>query len=702
MVAIASLVAAGAAGASRAQQSAPAAIAAGGANVDWAITGGNNDNTHYSPLTQVTKANVSTLGVAWTASEGNNLSEFETVPVVVNGVMYYTTNSDQVRAVDAATGVLKWQYTPKVDFYKSVAGGGGGLPTNRGVTVVNGTLYLTTFDARLIALQASTGEVLWSSNIANPADNYSESSPATYWNGMLFVGSEEGDAGLRGFEAAFDASTGKQIWKFYTVPAAGQGWMPAVGDHGGGDVWMPSTIDPSTGLLYFGTGNPSPDFNNTQRPGCNQWANAVVALNAKTGKLAWAHTEFCNDVWDYDSHQQPILFNATINGKSVRVLGHGNKAGQYFFYDAKTGAVISKTAFLGGFSVPHLKPNTTGVKVCPGASGGIEYPSPAYSPQTNLVYQGSNVECEIFKVLAIADTNAHSKGQVDTGGSGVGTGTINGAMNAIDPATGKLAWKVTVGKPMNAGALTTAGGLVFAGADTGKLYAFDASTGKILWQPDLGLGFGAPPIAYEVNGTEYIAVAVGGNAISAGDNISLGGTLIAFKLGGKPVTTLPAVTNGGMVNVTLPSLAGYKQVDKYAYVNAQAHSVILQVTAALNGNNAGFNFDGYAKGQATFTVPAHWSVTIEYRNLGALPHSLAIADGTTQPVTFETFGFAPVTSPSLVTGSTNKSFVLIGFDADHAGKFYMICDVPGHLASGMWDNFVVSPTATTASISTTS
>ena len=334
---------------------------------------------------------------------------------------------------------------------------------------------------------------------------------------MLFVGSEEGDAGLRGFEAAFDATTGKQVWKFYTVPAAGQGWMPAVGDHGGGDVWMPSTIDPATGLLYFGTGNPSPDFNNTQRPGCNQWANAVVALNAKTGKLVWAHTEYCNDVWDYDSHQQPILFNATINGQMVRVLGHGNKAGQYFFYNAKTGAVISKTAFLGGFSVPHLKPNAQGVKVCPGSSGGIEYPSPAYSPQTNLVYQGSNVECEIFKVLSIADTNAHSKGQVDTGGSGVGTGTINGAMNAIDPATGKLAWKVTVGKPMNAGALTTAGGLVFAGADTGKLYAFDASTGKILWQANLGLGFGAPPIAYAVNGTEYIAVAVGGNAISAGD-----------------------------------------------------------------------------------------------------------------------------------------------------------------------------------------
>src|SRR6185437_14225136 len=199
------LVAAGSLGAHVTQPSAGARAAA--ANTDWPLFGGNADNTRYSPLTQINAAYVAKLGVAWTASEGKNLIEFETVPVVVNGTMYYTTDTDQVRAVNAATGKLLWQYTPKVDFYRSIAGGGGGVAINRGVTIVNGTVYAVTFDARLIALQASTGEKLWQTNVADPNAGYAESSPATYWNGMLFVGSEVGDAGQRGFEAAFDAKT---------------------------------------------------------------------------------------------------------------------------------------------------------------------------------------------------------------------------------------------------------------------------------------------------------------------------------------------------------------------------------------------------------------------------------------------------------------------------------------------------------------
>ena len=690
------LVAAGSLGAHVTQPSAGARAAA--ANTDWPLFGGNADNTRYSPLTQINAANVAKLGVAWTASEGKNLIEFETVPVVVNGTMYYTTDTDQVRAVNASTGKLLWQYTPKVDFYRSIAGGGGGVAINRGVTIVNGTVYAVTFDARLIALQASTGEKLWQTNVADPNAGYAESSPATYWNGMLFVGSEVGDAGQRGFEAAFDAKTGKQIWKFYTVPAPGHGWVPAVGNHGGGDVWMPSVVDPTLGMLYIGTGNPSPDFNNVDRKGCNQWANATVALNAKTGKFVWGHTEFCNDVWDYDSHQAPILFNMTINGKSTRVVGHGNKGGQYFVYNAKTGAVISHTAFLGGYSMPHLTPTAAGVKVCPGTSGGIEYGPPAYSPQTGAIYQGSNSECQIFKTIPIADTNSHQPGQVDTGGSAAGVGPISGAMNAIDPHTGKLMWKVSLTKPMNAGALATAGGLVFAGADDGHLYAFDAKTGKTLWSPNLGLGFGAPPIAYEINGTEYIAVAAGGNLISAGDSIPMGGTLAVFKLGGKPITKLPAVSNGVGVPVSLPSLAGYKQVSKYVWVNAAKHHAILQIIAAATGANNGFNFDGYFNGQGTFTVPLHWSVDIEFKNLAVLPHSLAIADGHTAPAKLETFGFAPVASANVTAGTVSKNWQLLGLAADHAGTFYIDCLVPGHLASGMWDNFVISANTTTASL----
>jgi glucose dehydrogenase len=277
-----SLVLAGAANASTLRQSANAKTTAAGVSVDWPKFGNTSDNTRFSTLTQIDSSNVGKLGLAWTAQEGNKLTAWETDPVVVNGTMYFTTNSDQVRAVNAATGKLLWQYTPSVDFYHAIAGGGGGVPTNRGVEVANGKVYLLTFDNQLIALQASTGEKLWRSQVADPNLGYSETSPATFWNGLLFVGSAESDAGLRGFVAAYDANTGKQVWRFYTVPDVGQGWMPKIGQHGGGDVWMPSVVDSKTGILYFGTGNPSPDLNNGQRPGCNPASSFGVILKSVT------------------------------------------------------------------------------------------------------------------------------------------------------------------------------------------------------------------------------------------------------------------------------------------------------------------------------------------------------------------------------------------------------------------------------------
>jgi glucose dehydrogenase len=280
---------------------AAARTTAASGTVDWPWWGNTTDNTRFSPLTQINSATVGKLGLAWTAQEGGNLLAWETDPVVVQGVMYYTTNLDQVRAVNAATGKRLWQYTPRVNFFRAIAGGGGGVPTNRGVTVANGKVYLLTFDDQLIALQAATGDVVWHAQVADASQGYSETSPPTYWNGLLFVGSAESDAGLRGFVAAYNATTGKQVWRFFTVPAPGQDWVPKVGHHGGGDVWMPQVIDTTTGILYFGTGNPSPDFNNSQRAGSNPWVDATVALNARTGQFLWAHTEVSPDVWDYDS-----------------------------------------------------------------------------------------------------------------------------------------------------------------------------------------------------------------------------------------------------------------------------------------------------------------------------------------------------------------------------------------------------------------
>jgi glucose dehydrogenase len=309
-------------------------------SADWPHFGNTRDQTRFTPLAQITAGTVQHLGVAWTLSEGPDAGQWETDPVVVAGIMYLTTNTDQVLAVHAATGRVIWRFTPRVNFVQFLMAGGTVEPTNRGVEVAHGTVYLLTFDDRLIALDARTGRPRWSTTVANPSLGYTETSLPTYWHGLLFLGSSAGDSGVRGFVAAYSATTGRQVWRFYTVPAPGQGWVPATGAHGGGAVWMPPTIDPTSGMLFFGTGNPSPDFDALLRPGCNPWTDAIVALDARTGRLRWAHTLICPDAWDYDADQTPMLLTLVRQGKPLRVVGVGDKAGYYRLFDAATGALV--------------------------------------------------------------------------------------------------------------------------------------------------------------------------------------------------------------------------------------------------------------------------------------------------------------------------------------------------------------------------
>jgi PQQ-dependent dehydrogenase (methanol/ethanol family) len=695
--ALLSLLIAGAAGATGSHQATAAPrAAASGPTVDWANFGGNDTtNTHYSSLDQINRSNVSQLGVAWTNQEGPGLVGWETDPIVVNGVMYYTTQLDQVRAVDATNGKLIWQYTPKVDFYRSIAGGGGGAPENRGVTYHDGRIYLLTFDNQLIDLQAATGEVLWDTITNDISLGYSESAPVTYWNGLVFVGSEEGDAGLRGFVAAYDATTGKQVWRFYTVPAAGQGWMPKVGEHGGGDVWMPSVIDPLTGILYFGTGNPSPDEDNSQRPGCDPWADAIVALNAKTGKFIWAHSEVCNDVWDYDSMPAPMIFDMVYHGRVVHAVGHGNKSGLFTVYDAATGQVLSQSPHLSRYTIPHLKPNAKGVLVCPGAEGGIEYSPEAYDPTRQLAYLPGLDACMIFQLQPVAQTNLHRTGLPDFGGpfffptKGPGA-KQDGFVAAVDVTTGKIRWKTMLPLPSVGGALATAGGLVFTSDSNGKFYALDSDTGKILWTANVGIAGGAAPLTYEVNGVQYIAMAMGTG----------GGTLGVFKLGGAPVKPFPIITQAIGV-APAPSLQGLIKINPWEYANPETQRLVIDIVAAATGDNSGFNFDGYSKGAANFIVPAGWEVSIIFTNKGALPHSVGIATSIANDVpTVVTSVLGPQQAPLAALqgqrGGAPASY--INFQATQIGKNYLVCLVPGHLAAGMWDYITESTSAHMPSI----
>jgi len=654
-------------------------IAATGANVDWPLWGNDTNNTHYSALTQINAGNVSQLGIAWTQQEGAKQTTFETVPLVVKGVMYYTTNSNQVRAVNAATGKLIWQYTPKVNFYEAIAGGGGGVPTNRSVTVSNNKVYLLTFDDHLIALQQSTGEKLWDSTVADANQGFSEVSPPTYWNGMLFVGSAEGDSGHRGFIAAYDANSGKKMWTYYTVPADGQGWVKKGSGVTGGDVWMPVIIDSKTGILYAGAGNPYPDFDNSKRLGCDPWVNATIALKAKTGKFIWGHSEVCNDITDYDSDPSPMIFDMTIHGKTVHAVGHANKSGLYFIYDAATGKVLAQTTHVTKYTMPAKRVGK--YTVCPGYFGGFEYSPAAYNPGTHAVYYPALTACLNFNGQQVTIDTKH----------------MSGTMAAIDVTTGKYMWRTQIPQIMAGGALATASNLVFSAADDGKVYAFDAKTGKIVWTANLGVAFGAPPITYEINETQYIAIAAGGfsAAGTTGAATNLGGTLVVFKLHGSPIKKVPVlsspVTSGLDQSI---SLKGLTKLNDSIYVSATAKKVVFKVTAAATTNNSGFNFNGDAKGKANFIVPAGWLADFIFKNNQALPHSAAVIN---------TLQYGPhvtplVATPNPVQGLTGTGTQYAGFTAYGPGKYYLVCLVPGHIQAGMWDHFTVSPTAKMPSI----
>jgi alcohol dehydrogenase (cytochrome c) len=512
-----------------------------GGNVDWPHWGNSPENTHFAELDQVDTANVSELEVAWTRPEGGGQQAWETFPIVVGDTMYYDTGTDQVLAVDAATGAVRWTYTPQIDF---LAGPQlqTDAPVSRGVTYGAGRVYLTTADDQLIALDAKTGKKVWSTQVVDPAAGNTMNSPGTFWNGDLFVGGPAGDAGLRGFVAAYDAKTGKRLWRTFVVPPPGKKWNRARGTHGGGDVWMPPVIDPHSGVAYVSTGNPTPGFTNAERRGCNPFADATVALDAKTGKIRWAHTEVCNDSWDYDTVQAPMLFG--LNGSvaapgggqypmNTPVVGAASKSGYYSVLSAAGGDLISRSPYITRYSRPHRAPTAKGTVVCPGIYGGLEYGPASYDGESESLFLVGNNFCMRYKVATAAQIEGRAPGEDDLAGTAVQVGPATGVAAALDPATGKLRWRTPLPRPSNGGTLATAGGLVFLGDDDGFLYALDSGSGEIVWKYDLKRRVGSAPISYEINGVQYIAIAAGGSLTEAhGTAPDRPGRLFVFQLPG--------------------------------------------------------------------------------------------------------------------------------------------------------------------------
>src|SRR5882757_10372226 len=417
---------------------------------DWPVFGRDRDNTRFATQDEVNTENVDELGEAWSTGLGPDQYLMESFPLVLNGTVYVTTSTDEVMSIDGKTGHINWTYTPEVDFSQSTGVGGYGISVNRGIAHEGGKLFLLTFDDKLQAISAKTGEKLWSSEVADPSTGAYQSMAPTAYDGKVYVGVSGSEDGVRGFLAAYDQKTGKKIWQFYTVPKEGTGWVPKGG--GGGTIYMPPTIDTRTGTIYAGTGNPAPVIVGAKRPGKNLYTDSILAIEADTGKLLWYHQEQAHDLWDYDAESPVTLFTVEIEGRKRRGVAEAGKNGLLFLLDAKTG----KNLFP---SVPFVKrdhspPTEEGTLECPGAVGGSQYSPLAYSPETQAVYvSGINI-CMVLKV-----TYENHNGEKQFGGDRIVPEDTEktGTFTAVSTITGKVIWKHNMPTPMDGGATATAG-----------------------------------------------------------------------------------------------------------------------------------------------------------------------------------------------------------------------------------------------------
>jgi alcohol dehydrogenase (cytochrome c) len=474
---------------------------------NWLATGQGYSNQRFSPLTAINDRNVSRLVPVAIAQTGYTAS-FETTPIVVNGTMFITTptvNGKQaVIAMNAATGETIWTYTYTDGLTQICCG-----PVNRGVTVSGGQVYFLTLDNNLIDLDATTGQQVWKTNVADAQAGYSETMAPQVYDNQVIIGSAGGEWPLRGFIASYDAKSGQQTWRWNTTDSQ-TSWQGDSWKTGGGTVWTTPAIDPKLGLVIFSTGNPNPDLDGSKRAGDNLYTDSIIALHLKDGSLAWYYQEVKHDVWDYDAVSNVVLFNAMENGKMVPAAGEAGKTAFFYIVNRETGKLIRRSEPFDLQKNMFAQPTKEGVQSLPGANGGAEWSPPAYSPLTHDVYvMGMN------QLMTFTTDNAAGDipGQIRLGSTfkNVPHGLQNGTLTAIDVNTGKIVWNQTVPQPTMGGALVTAGNLAFMGEGNGWFDAFNAKTGQKLWHFFLGAGVNAPPVAYQVNGREYIAVAAGGN-----------------------------------------------------------------------------------------------------------------------------------------------------------------------------------------------
>jgi alcohol dehydrogenase (cytochrome c) len=494
---------------------------------NWRLHGRTYDNQRFSPLTQIDKANVGQLALVHTLHTGV-ANSFEATPLEVDGILYIVTATNHVQAYDAVTGQQLWAWQPdKLDFTEACCG-----PQARGVAVAYGKVYTALFDGHLVALDARTGKLVWQTDPAKthpePKQYYTYTQAPQVYDGMVIVGTAGAEYETRGMVEAYDAQTGTKIWEFCTTAApsepGGDSW--GGGDawkFGGGSVWNTPAVDPKNGLLVLSTGNPNPDYQGDTRPGDNAYTDSILALNARTGKLAWWYQEVPHDLWDYDASTPVMLFDARdSDGKVVPAAGEAGKVGNVFIVNRLTGKLLAKSQpFVEQSANMFSAPSRAGVTLLPGVSGGSLWQPPAFSPRTGYFYVlGSNIAMT-FTTIDFPDSKPGGPwvGRHTGGVMKRADGPQSGTLTAIDVNSGKIGWQYKSPQPMFGGVLATASDLVFAGEMNGDFSAFDARNGTKLWSHHFDRGVCSPPMTYRVKGVQYIAVGANG---CRGGHIPLG------------------------------------------------------------------------------------------------------------------------------------------------------------------------------------
>jgi alcohol dehydrogenase (cytochrome c) len=489
---------------------------------NWLTYSGTTFSQRHSSLSQITPANAKDLVLSW-VFQARSLEKHEVTPLVVDGVMY-TVQFNDVIALDAATGKHIWTYSYKPD---AAARNCCGQET-RGVAILGDKIFLAALDTNVIAINAKTGKEIWKTQAADPKQRYSMTHAPLVIKDKVIAGVAGGEFGIRGFVAAFDANTGKEVWRFYTVPGPGEPgnetWKGDSWMHGGGPVWATGSYDPETNLTFWGTGNAGPDWNGDARQGDNLYTSSVVALDADTGKLKWHYQFSPHNEFDWDATQIPVLADIPFKGRTRKVMLWANRNGMFYVLDRVSGQFLLGKPFVkvnwaSGFDergrpirVPGIVPSKEGTLVYPGNQGGTNWYNPSYSPRTGLFYIPAWENSSTTYVKGEQPPEFHQDASF-TGlfpKAGAPGDDVYSTIRAVDPETGEKKWDHRLSAPSTeAGILTTDSDVLFSGGRDGAFYALDARDGKLLWETNLGPSVSAGPITFAVNGKQYVSIQAG-------------------------------------------------------------------------------------------------------------------------------------------------------------------------------------------------